>query len=169
MGAVSLLFQPSLFGSGEPVADASFSTIHRVQLDAESWVDVAPGWLCGPDTLFTELAESASWDQRERRMYDHRVAEPRLTCGWGVDEAPPPLGDLAALLSDRYQVHFNSIWANYYRHGGTRWPGTAIGCVSPFSARGWPSSRWAVPGVLDCGRAAVARGAGSPWRVGTCS
>jgi alkylated DNA repair dioxygenase AlkB len=128
MGAVSLLFQPSLFGSGEPVADASFSNIHRVQLDAESWVDVAPGWLCGPDTLFTELAESASWDQRERRMYDHRVAEPRLTCGWGVDEAPPPLGDLAALLSDRYQVHFNSIWANYYRHGGdsVAWHGDRV-------------------------------------------
>jgi hypothetical protein len=88
---MSLSFQPSLFGSGDPVADASFSMLRRFWLDASSWVDLAPGWLAGSDILFTQLAELAPWQQRERRMYDQRVAEPRLTCGWVVGEAPPLL------------------------------------------------------------------------------
>ncbi|MFY9808680.1 MAG: hypothetical protein WAK86_15620 [Pseudonocardiaceae bacterium] len=59
---MSLPFQPSLFGSGDPLADPSFGTLRRVRLDTESWVDLAPGWLAGPDTLFTQLAESAPWE-----------------------------------------------------------------------------------------------------------
>jgi alkylated DNA repair dioxygenase AlkB len=50
-------------------------------------------------------------------MYDQRVAEPRLSCGWVVGQAPPPLDDVAGFLSQRYEVHFDSIWVNYYRHG----------------------------------------------------
>jgi alkylated DNA repair dioxygenase AlkB len=121
-------FQPSLFGSGDPVADPSFSTVRRVQLDAESWVDLAPSWLRGPDTLFTTLAESAPWEQRERWMYDHRVAEPRMTCGWTVAGAPPPLDHLGRLLSHRYGVDFDSVWANYYRHGkdSVAWHGDRV-------------------------------------------
>ncbi len=165
---LSLPFQPSLFGSGDPVADTSFSTLHRVRLDAESWVDLAPGWFGGPDTLFTELARSAPWEQRERFMYDRRVAEPRLTCGWVMGEAPSPLDGLAALLSQRYEVRFDSIWVNYYRHAGTRWPGTAIGCDLRYDARGWPSSRWEVPGALGCDRAVAGLGDGSPWREVIC-
>jgi hypothetical protein len=57
---MSLPFQPSLFGSGDPVADTSFSRLHRFRLDAGSWVGLAPGWLSGADTLFTELAGSVS-------------------------------------------------------------------------------------------------------------
>jgi alkylated DNA repair dioxygenase AlkB len=128
MSTVSLPFQPSLFGSGDPLGDPSFSTLRRFWLDAESWVDLAPGWLSGPDTLFTQLAESTPWQQRERTMYDQRVAEPRLTCGWAVSDAPPPLDDLADLLSERYQVHFDSIGLNYYRHGrdSVAWHGDRV-------------------------------------------
>lgn len=128
MRTVSLPFQPSLFGSGDPLADPSFGTLRRVRLDTESWVDLAPGWLAGPDTLFTQLAESAPWEQGQRWMYDRRVAEPRLTCRWAVPDAPPPLDDLADLLSQRYQVHFDSIGVNYYRHGGdsVAWHGDRV-------------------------------------------
>ncbi|MCA1820610.1 MAG: hypothetical protein LC644_02230, partial [Pseudonocardia sp.] len=42
---MSVPFQPSLFGFGDPMADTSFGTLHRFQLDSESWVDLAPGWL----------------------------------------------------------------------------------------------------------------------------
>src|SRR5437588_3695070 len=114
---MSVPFQPSLFGFGDPMADTSFGTLHRFQLDSESWVDLAPGWLRGADNLFTTLAESAPWQRRERWMYDHRVAEPRLTCGWTVADAPPPLDDLGRMLSQHYCVGFDSIWANYYRDG----------------------------------------------------
>ena len=95
---MSVPFQPSLFGFGDPMADTSFGTLHRFQLDSESWVDLAPGWLRGADSLFTTLAESAPWQRRERWMY-HRVAEPRLTCGWTVADAPRPLDDLGRVLS----------------------------------------------------------------------
>jgi len=128
---VSVPFQPSLFGSGDPMADPSFSKLRRVQLDGQSWVDLAPGWLRGPDTLFTALAESAPWQQRARWMYDHRVAEPRLTCGWTVADAPPPLDGLGRLLSHRYGVDFDSIWANYYRDGNdsVAWHGDRVRLV----------------------------------------
>jgi alkylated DNA repair dioxygenase AlkB len=128
MRTVSLPFQPSLFGSGDPVADRSFTRLRRFRLDAQSWVDLAPGWLSGPDTLFTQLAESAPWEQRQRWMYDQRVAEPRLTCSWAVGAGPPPLDDLADLLSHRYQVHFESIGVNYYRHGrdSVAWHGDRV-------------------------------------------
>jgi alkylated DNA repair dioxygenase AlkB len=121
-------FQPSLFGFGDPVADPSFSTMYRMQLDAGSWVDVAPGWVRGADTLFTTLAEAAPWEQRTRWMYDHQVAEPRLTCGWAAAEAPPPLDDFGRMLSQRYGVDFDSLWANYYRDGNdsVAWHGDRV-------------------------------------------
>jgi hypothetical protein len=170
MRTVSFPFQPSLFGSGDPSGDQSFSTLRRFWLDTESWVDLAPGWLTGPDTLFTQLVESAPWQQRERTMYDQRVAEPRLTYGWAVGDTPPPLDELADLLSERYQVRFDSDWSELTTGTGeTRWPGTAIGCVSSYNSREWPSCRWALPGASGCDRAAVGPDDGSPWRAVTCS
>lgn len=60
-------------------------------------------------------------------MHGHRVAEPRLTCGWAVGESPP-LDDLAGLLSQRYKVAFDSIGANYYRDGrdSVAWHGDRV-------------------------------------------
>lgn len=121
-------FQPSLFGAGDPVPDPSFATVRRHQLDNTSWVDLAPGWLAGADTLFIDLTASVPWQQRERWMYDRRVVEPRLTCGWVVGEAPPILDDLAALLSARYGIRLDSIFANYYRDGrdSVAWHGDRV-------------------------------------------
>lgn len=125
---MSTTFQPSLFGAGEPVPDASFVGLRRHRLDECSWVDLAPGWLAGPDTLFAELAATAPWQQRERWMYDARIAEPRLTCGWTVGAAPAPLDDVAALLSARYGVDLDSLGANYYRDGqdSVAWHGDRV-------------------------------------------
>jgi alkylated DNA repair dioxygenase AlkB len=125
---VNLPFQPSLFGAGNPAPDESYSTLRRCQLDDESWVDVAAAWMSGADTLFEELAGSPVWDQRVRWMHGRRIIEPRLTCGWTVGESPPLLDDLAALLSRRYGVAFDSIWANYYRDGrdSVAWHGDRV-------------------------------------------
>ncbi|MGH3779896.1 MAG: alpha-ketoglutarate-dependent dioxygenase AlkB [Pseudonocardiaceae bacterium] len=51
-----------------------------------------------------------------------------LTCSWAVAAAPSPLDDLANLLSQRYQVRFDSIGVNYYRHGGdsVAWHGDRV-------------------------------------------
>lgn len=84
--------------------------------------------MSGADTLFEELAGSTAWDQRHRWMHGRRIAEPRLTCGWAVGVPPPPLDDWSALLSQRYGVVFDSIWANYYRDGrdSVAWHGDRV-------------------------------------------
>ena len=84
-----LAWQPSLFGDVPVVPDASFRTLRRIQLDDQAWVDHAPGWLAGDDRLFDQLLRAGAWKQRERWMYDRRVAEPRLTAGFSADRAAP--------------------------------------------------------------------------------
>lgn len=114
-----LAFQGSLFDGGAPVPDASFAAVRRIDLDERSWVDYAPSWLGGSDELFAELLAAGDWQQRQVRMYDRTVPEPRLTAGWAVelDGVPAPLVAVAAVLSDRYGVRFDRIWANLYRDG----------------------------------------------------
>ncbi len=139
-----LAWQGSLFDSGSPQVDVSFQGLRRLQLDERSWLDYCPGWLRGSDDLFAELLASGRWAQRELWMYDRRVAEPRLTAGWTLGEGqepvrtwaryvhadqeagradamasdtPAPLRRIATVLSDRYGVHFDSIWVNLYRDG----------------------------------------------------
>jgi alkylated DNA repair dioxygenase AlkB len=143
----TLAWQASLFGDGPVAGDPSFATLHRTQLDDDSWVDYAPGWLTGSDELFAMLLAQGDWRQRQRWMYERTVAEPRLTAGFSAVQ-PPGIGarrvsdlrevpgervddlvpggdagtrrDAAAvcdLLSERYGVDFDSIWVNLYRDG----------------------------------------------------
>ncbi|HEX8098612.1 MAG TPA: alpha-ketoglutarate-dependent dioxygenase AlkB [Actinomycetota bacterium] len=115
-------WQPSLFALDErPSFDPTFSSLRRVQLDDESWVDHAPGWITGADALFEELLERTAWQQRSRRMYDKRVLEPRLTAHWS-DESdgrldPRILEDMREALSHRYGREFDSAGLNLYRDG----------------------------------------------------
>lgn len=127
-GVMSLHFQPSLFGAGAPEPDPSFAGLCRHQLDEHSWLDLQRGWLSGADTLFTELAGSARWQQHDRWMYDKRVLEPRLTCSWSLPSATEPLESMAALLSGQYGVEFDSVAANYYRDGNdsVAWHGDRV-------------------------------------------
>lgn len=81
---LDVAWQPSLFGDGPVAPDHSFATLRRIELDDTSWVDHAPGWLAGSDRLFELLLERGAWRQRERWMYERRVAEPRLTAGFGA-------------------------------------------------------------------------------------
>jgi alkylated DNA repair dioxygenase AlkB len=114
-------WQPSLLDDGVARFDASYDGLRRVQLDPQSWVDYCPGWLRGADAVMAELLSSADWSQRTRRMYDNNVLEPRLTAGWSTDDVdgrvPDVVRDMAASLSQRYDVNFDSIWMNLYRDG----------------------------------------------------
>ncbi|HEX5267991.1 MAG TPA: alpha-ketoglutarate-dependent dioxygenase AlkB [Acidimicrobiales bacterium] len=119
--ADQLIWQPSLFGAEEPAPDPGFGSLVRVELDEESWLDHAPGWMAGADRLFAEIAGGARWGQRRRRMYDRVVDEPRLTSGWraGTGEPldPAPLEAARRALSQRYGVAFDSVGINLYRDG----------------------------------------------------
>ena len=126
-------WQPSLLDEAtEPAVDATFASLVRVDLDPESWVDYAPGWVTGADELFGALVASTEWGQRTRTMFDKRVIEPRLTSSWRADRAqplqPPVLEDMRLTLSERYGVELDSMGMNLYRDGrdSVAWHGDRI-------------------------------------------
>jgi alkylated DNA repair dioxygenase AlkB len=117
-----LVWQPSLLATGETVdIDRSFSALERIELDDDSWVDHAPGWVTGADRLFEEVLAGRDWGQRSRRMYDQRVREPRLTSPWNIQSGeplePPILEEIRRALSERYGREFDSVGFNLYRDG----------------------------------------------------
>ena len=116
-----MTWQPSLFASSGPGIDASFRGLARLRLDDASWVDHVPGWVTGSDAAFGELVETVEWQQRRRWMYDREVDEPRLT-SWrrlasGEAFEPHWLEEARTVLSDRYDVGFDSVGINLYRDG----------------------------------------------------
>ena len=58
--------QPSLFDIAPLDLDRTFARLERIHLDDTAWVDVAPGWVSGSDTLFQTLVGTLSWAQRTR-------------------------------------------------------------------------------------------------------
>lgn len=118
-----MAWQPSLFAAvPEAVTiDDDFGTLERIQLDDDSWVDYAPGWVGAPDALFEEVVRVRDWGQRTRHMYDKEVVEPRLTSPWHASSGKPLEPQLVdvmrKVLSDRYEVEFDSAGFNLYRDG----------------------------------------------------
>jgi alkylated DNA repair dioxygenase AlkB len=114
-------WQQSLFGLDRPRHDASFATSRRIELAGDAWLDHAPGWMTGHDTLMAELVEGAPWRQRTRHMYENVVDEPRLTAWWGAKEGDLELPDAVVearrALSTHYDVAFDSVGCNLYRDG----------------------------------------------------
>lgn len=128
---MTVAWTPSLLGGGGAAEDPAVDPAvvpRRIVLDDRSWVDLAPGWITGADAWFDAVTAKAPWDQRRRRMYDQEVMEPRLTCGWRVEEAPDPAPAVAAALGERYGVRFDRVSCNYYRHGddSVAWHGDRV-------------------------------------------
>ncbi len=117
-----MFYQGSLFGTLSPEYDASFVDANRLDLDATTWVDLAPGWLRGADQVYDFLIRTLPLRQRTGvKMYDRIVDEPRLSAWWRADHGEPEplpiLHDVRQLLSDRYDEPFDSIGFNLYRDG----------------------------------------------------
>lgn len=112
------VYQPSLLAGGDPSIDPTALTA-RHPLDETSWVDVAPGWLRGADTLLIDLADRLPWNRGRRRMYDHIVDEPRLSavCELGDPTTPAVFAAMASALDATYEEALDSVWVNYYRDG----------------------------------------------------
>lgn len=117
----SLQWQGSLFAAADVAPDPAFAGLRRRELAHGAWVDHAPGWLRGADTLFAELVDGLDWQVREMPMYGQTVAQPRLSAWWPRDgeTAPrsPAVEAMAEVLGERYGVTFASIGANLYRDG----------------------------------------------------
>jgi alkylated DNA repair dioxygenase AlkB len=128
---VQLAWQASLFASGAPSFDASFSGIQRHELDHGAWVDEVRGWVSGADDLFARLLELAPWRQKDIWMYKRLLPEPRLTARWRLREEDPPLpilAEMAKSLSAQYGVAFTQVGANLYRNGSdsVAWHGDRV-------------------------------------------
>ncbi|HET7754505.1 MAG TPA: alpha-ketoglutarate-dependent dioxygenase AlkB [Anaeromyxobacteraceae bacterium] len=125
-------FQFGLFAQESASLDAAWSTLRRVWLDDQAWIDHAPGWVRGSDRLFFEILASYRWGQRTRWMYDRRVREPRLTAWWELGSGEPLrvpiLEEMRLRLSDRYGEVFDSVGFNLYRSGrdSVAWHGDKI-------------------------------------------
>ena len=124
---MELAWQTTLPGWDE-APSLSYSRLTRLQLDSRSWVDHCPGWLVAADELMAELVHTAGWSQRERRMYDAMVMEPRLVTGWTQGSMPAPIEALRADLSNRYALTFDSVHVNLYRCGtdSVAWHGDTV-------------------------------------------
>lgn len=131
MTADRLTWQSSLFAGGDVGCDAGYTTLTRRALPPDAWVDHAPGWVRGADTLFDGLLAATPWRQHDRWLYDRQVTEPRLSHRWHLPDEPPPLQvleDLADVLGRRYGVAFTQIGANLYRDGrdSVAWHGDRV-------------------------------------------
>jgi alkylated DNA repair dioxygenase AlkB len=127
-----LIWQSDLFGASLPEPDRTFSALVKHRLDATAWVDHAPGWLGGADTLFADLLETAPWATEQQELYGKVMDTPRLMARWpheyGASDLPPALEAIRAALEDRYERHFDSVSANLYRDGrdSVAWHGDRI-------------------------------------------
>ena len=114
MGAVQL----SLFGQEAPGLEAGFARLTRTTLDADSWLDYAPGFVHGHARLMAELEGRMRWRQERRVMYEREVDVPRLYAV-APDDGPlhPVLAEVAQALAERYAAVFERVGHALYRDG----------------------------------------------------
>lgn len=110
-----MLRQLDLFATGAPAFDAEFRRMRRTELSHGAWLDYAPDWVSGHDTLFEELERTLDWRSESRKMYDHVVEVPRLLARVGDH---PLIEQMRAAISTRYGEPFVHVTAALYRSGG---------------------------------------------------
>jgi alkylated DNA repair dioxygenase AlkB len=142
------VWQPSLLDAAAPgpAFDRTFRTATRTELTAGAWVEVAPDWVSGADTLFAEIVQTLPWSRRTVPMYGRMVDEPRLTARFSLaapaDAHEGELGAalrvvftaMAAALTARFGRAFDSVGAALYRDGrdSVAWHGDTHGRGSRF-------------------------------------
>ena len=120
---VTATWQASLLDGdpgGGPSADPGFTGLRRTDLGSGAWIEHVPGWVAGSDALLERCLTALDWGQRHETIQGQRVRQPRLTARLHVGEMPDELAVLdriAALLSARYRIAFETVGANHYRDG----------------------------------------------------
>ena len=118
MAQPDVSWQGALFAPEPAGGRLSFDGVRRDALDERSWIDLVPGWVPDHADLFELLLARAPWQQRTREMWDKTVLEPRQVAVWPTGAPlPAELQELAAVLSERYGVAFDSCLVNLYRDG----------------------------------------------------
>ncbi|MBH0774908.1 alpha-ketoglutarate-dependent dioxygenase AlkB [Nocardia bovistercoris] len=132
---MSTPWQGSLLDGFGAIEVGAPTGMRRTALGHGAWVDVLPGWICGADALFDQLANNVTWQAERRPMYDRVVDVPRLLRFYGADEdLPHPALDTArAALSAHYRAElgepFRTVGLCYYRdeRDSVAWHGDTIG------------------------------------------
>lgn len=107
-------------GGAEPDAGIDPAVpVERLWLDADSWVDVARGWVRGAAAVHEHLVDTVPWQQGRIFRYDRWVDEPRVGSWWRAGDPPPHPVVLEAhrALRDRYGVTFDGCALARYRDG----------------------------------------------------
>jgi len=72
------------------------------------------------DRFYSQLLEQTPWQQRERKMYDKMVLDPRLTAWYSDHEGnawTPGLLYIKNKIEAACNIQFNSVLLNLYRDG----------------------------------------------------
>jgi alkylated DNA repair dioxygenase AlkB len=110
--------QLSLLGREPPSFDRSLAGLRRIALDDEAWIDLAPGWVRGHETLFEILAHTTRWQTHRREMYERVVDVPRLVASLPQDgPGHPILPRLQEALEAHYGIAFPHTTLALYRDG----------------------------------------------------
>ena len=127
------MLQRTLLGSGEPAIDPAFATARRLLLAEGAWIEHVPGWLAGADDLFVTIADLVQWRSPMVTMWDKRLPTPRLNGTLEAERRPPIVETMRQALSERYDIEFRTIGANWYRDGrdSVAWHGDRIARTLP--------------------------------------
>jgi len=137
---VSLLVQPSLFGSVGALGVAELGVaVERRALSGGAWIDLRPGFITAADELFDVLVSAVPWHEERMRMYDSTVRIPRLLARYAEGEAlpHPVLSEARSALNAHYADElgepFVSAGLCLYRDGSdsVAWHGDRIARESP--------------------------------------
>jgi alkylated DNA repair dioxygenase AlkB len=138
--AVSLIVQPSLFGSSGSLGVAELGdAVARRPLSDGAWLDVRPGFVTAADALFDALATAVPWREERMRMYDRAVQVPRLVARYTQGETlpHPVLEEARAALNAHYADELDGPFVSaglcLYRDGSdsVAWHGDRIARESP--------------------------------------
>ena len=92
------------------------AVVRRIELDAQSWVDVVDGFVVEADDEFDTLHDDIEWLQGEVLRYDSYVPEKRLGAGVAPDRFAL-LRQTGLHLESRYRQRLSGVGALLYRNG----------------------------------------------------
>lgn len=126
------------------------ATVHRIQLDDTSWVDLWRQWLLGAETLYESLRTTVNWRTTKLFRYEQTVEERRLGSSWrrGTALPHPAVAEITRWQQRRYRVEFEGFSMIHYRDGNDgqgfhrdtdmRWlDDTIIGVLTLGATRPW--------------------------------
>jgi hypothetical protein len=100
--------------SGETQWLAADPTVDRLELDADSWVDVVRELVPRGDEVHDGLLAGAGWEQGQVFRYERWIDSPRLMAAYPAG-TQPAIDEVDTWLRRRYRVPFGSPALALYR------------------------------------------------------